>query len=340
MCSKCFFTAGLVQEHLRSHTNEKPWKCSLCKFEAKSERTLERHEEARHGRLKRINLHRCMQCDFTTRFRSWLDCHLISHSQDRPHACTVPGCSFRAKTTKTLTKHAATHGSVQIPCAVIGCTYLAKNAGVLQYHNLKKHSSPFPCVFPECKARFNTEAALISHQSFHDPGRPHQCNSCLHRFNKTFQLNKHILHTHEKPQRFQCPLCDYSTSGRYNRKTHMKKFHRMQDIFCISQPGCNFRSCSVEDLDQHRRTRHSISRPFKCEYCPYRFGHSSGLRIHLTRKHKGSFQQKVTTRRGHVNRLSGETCDCTFQHQISKLNHSTLHKVAIILLTRIKICLP
>ena len=341
MCSKRFFTTVLMQKHLCTHTNEKPWRCSLCNFEAKWKEMLARHEGACHGnfrRLSNVSFHKCTYCDFTTRFRSGLNRHLISHSQDRPYVCTVPGCSFRAKMEYTLKNHMETHGSnqTQYPCRVGGCTFLAKNAGVLGYHHLTKHSLPFPCVFPDCKARFSAEVALISHQRFHDPDRPHQCNSCLHRYKTTSELNNHILCVHEKLQRFQCTCCIYSTSIRGTRNAHMKKVHGLDDILC-NEPGCNFRSCCVEDLEHHRMTRHNMSRPFKCEYCPHRFGHSSNLWTHLRRKHGDLFQQNLSLHKGLSRRFSSEACARTFADQVSLSQHSAPHKVPIVMLSRTKV---
>ena len=337
MCSKSFFTIPAMRSHLQSHTNEKPWQCSLCNFEAQTKDAVCHHEERRHGKFRKSrkkNLQKCNLCDFTTTFRPALDRHLPLHSLDRQHVCTVPGCSFRAKRTDTLANHMTTHVSMQLPCSVAGCRYVANNAGVLRYHQFTKHNLPFPCVCPDCKARFSTQAALISHQRFHGPDRRHQCDSCLRRFSTTSQLNYHILHAHEKPQRFQCTICDYCTSNRSHRNIHMKNVHRLRDVLC-NEPGCNFRSCSVEDLDHHGTTRHDKSRPFKCKYCPHRFDCSSGLNAHLKRKHGD--EQHLSAGKGRPPGYCCEICGRMFESQVSLWKHSALHKVAIVMLSRTQV---
>ena len=54
MCAQKFFTDITLPSYLRTHTNEKPWQCSLCPYEGEVQLRLTKHVEAAQWRTKKF----------------------------------------------------------------------------------------------------------------------------------------------------------------------------------------------------------------------------------------------------------------------------------------------
>ena len=130
LCCQKFLTFSRMQSHLKTHTIERPWRCSLCSFEAKARATVRLHCESLHGKISVTNrqaLHQCNLCKFKTVFPEELKYHLALHSDERPYSCCYPGCSYRAKLENEAHKHEKlVHFPDRHPCAQPGCNHVAK----------------------------------------------------------------------------------------------------------------------------------------------------------------------------------------------------------------------
>ena len=166
LCAKMFHKFTSMKSHLRSHSNEKPWQCSLCSFEAKLKDSLNKHLEAVHGELRSKSREQlfqtCQLCDFTTTFNKRFRRHLASHSEERPFPCTFPGCSFRAKRRDSLKTHGKTHSPQEFRCPEPGCSHshVSKNRGPFYVHQ-RMHNKSFECVFQNCWQKFQKETGLL-----------------------------------------------------------------------------------------------------------------------------------------------------------------------------------
>ena len=108
LCPNMFYTLESMQGHVRIHTNEKAWRCSLCRSEFAVEDGLRQHRVSVHGesvKFKEYPKLKCELCPFTTNFPDRLTRHLSVHCTDRPYLCTYTGCKYRGKRKDALKNH-------------------------------------------------------------------------------------------------------------------------------------------------------------------------------------------------------------------------------------------
>ena len=178
LCLQKFFMASQMQSHLRSHTKEKPWQCSLCSYETKAEAHLRRHVEAVHSNIIQSSSEqvlKCDSCDFTTTFSERLKHHAFSHLDFKkwPYMCNFPGCNYRTKWKQALEAHeVGIHAPERLPCPEPGCSFVAKHRTSLRVHIKGVHKKLLSCTFPACKRQFHSQVACRNHQRLHDPDRP------------------------------------------------------------------------------------------------------------------------------------------------------------------------
>ena len=68
-------------------------------------------EMIKHVFVRGKTLFRCAVCGYKSKWKSWLEQHVVVHSDQKPYACPIDGCKFRSKRLQTVKTHARTaHG--------------------------------------------------------------------------------------------------------------------------------------------------------------------------------------------------------------------------------------
>ena len=181
LCSECGFQTSSMPvfvDHMKVHTQEKPYECSECGYSASSVLTFENHMKLHTGektsesvqqpsellatnehKPSDVNkvLYKCENCDFVNSSKAAYDLHIISHSDEILQACT-------------------------------GCAYTRKNKDILNNHYKNKHNI-YNCT--ECDYTGKSEKNLEKHVKTHKLNKI-KCTKCDFTCKSREQLAKHM----------------------------------------------------------------------------------------------------------------------------------------------------
>ncbi|XP_050080734.1 zinc finger protein 70-like [Anopheles maculipalpis] len=183
-CNKHFSCKTSLAEHLRRHTNERPFQCPSCPKAFRLSSTLSAHKKLHDLRGPSL---RCDTCGRTFTQPSALSSHRLLHREDRPHCCGLCGKQFvRLHALKT---HVLSHANERpFECDQCGKTFTEKH--VLVRHR-KTHSDERPHECEVCSKAFKERYDLLRHTLIHSGLRPHKCPDCSKTFVQSNALAKH-----------------------------------------------------------------------------------------------------------------------------------------------------
>ena len=138
-CGKGFKRKPHLNEHLLTHTSERPHPCTE------------------------------PGCSMSFKQKSQIKNHLRTHTGERPYPCTAPGCSMSFKQKSHLKGHMRIHtGERPYSCTAPGCSRSFGRNSYLKGH-MRTHTGerPYSCTEPGCTARFSDKSNLKAHLRTH-----------------------------------------------------------------------------------------------------------------------------------------------------------------------------
>ncbi|XP_077549036.1 zinc finger X-chromosomal protein-like isoform X2 [Haemaphysalis longicornis] len=104
LCQEGFAEEGELWRHqLAVHTEEKPHECEVCGERFSEVLHLARHEQLVHMQGDGLSLFECPQCGRVFTHKGHLNTHLLTHTGERPYACTM--CNARFARRSNLKRH-------------------------------------------------------------------------------------------------------------------------------------------------------------------------------------------------------------------------------------------
>lgn len=307
-CTKAFNRPARLQEHLRSHYNERLFACT--------------HEG----------------CDKTFLRASHLNHHTKSaHSGVRDYICERPGCGKSFVTGSRLRRHLAAHdGSDKYRCTEHPpCSETFRKHSTLQKHIMTVHlnQKPFPCPHMDaatgqkCSMAFDTAGHLRAHTSRLHTEKRFSCTECSQQEGETETvsgmnavtfptyalLQAHIRAVHPP----QCPSCFITCSTSRELRRHLEITHgdvsvEERKVFPCTVPGCERSFTKRGNLTVHVRTVHEGEKRFGCgetdlstskkvagwdgRGCGKRYGTKLALEEHVRTAHLGFPNAKAERR--------------------------------------------
>lgn len=200
ICSKMFGSPGKLNQHMFSHTGEKPFECDKCMKAFSSKFKLVRHLLIHSDERQ----YRCPMCDRTFHRKDHLKNHLKVHSPvKKTYRCDKMGCMKVYSSLLSYRKHAAVHAAEEgdLDCKMCGKSFATKDEIV--YH-LKVHAGSRTVKNPSdkkygcdhCDRRFFTRKDVRRHLVVHTGKRDFLCQFCPHRFGRKDHLVRHIKKSH------------------------------------------------------------------------------------------------------------------------------------------------
>ena len=259
-CTKSFNRQARLTEHLRSHTNERPFSCS----EDGCDKAFFRDTHLKH--------------------------HIRSaHINERTYHCLKPGCGKSFATGTRLRRHQAGHEDREkYTCrGYDGCNETFRKHATLSRHIRAVHEKlkPFPCPEVDCQSQdgcemsFNTAEKLRSHRrAVHDQSR-FVCSDCSAQpreragaetvsFSTHTALKRHIAETHPPI----CPQCSLRCTSDKDLRRHLELMHdtistnapHNKETYICTHANCGRSFSRKGNLNVHIRTVHEGRKDFVC----------------------------------------------------------------------------
>lgn len=133
VCEKTFAKKHNLDNHVRTHTGDKPYSCSTCKKSFSQKSVLYRHQKTHTGDKP----FSCSTCKKLFTRKSTLNIHQRTHTGDKPYSCRICKKSFAQRS--TLNSHQRMHtGEKPYSCKTCKKTFATKWA-------LDKHRRTHMC---------------------------------------------------------------------------------------------------------------------------------------------------------------------------------------------------
>lgn len=335
-CTKAFNRPARLQEHIRSHNNERLFQCT---FEG---------------------------CDKTFLRASHLTHHVKSaHTGVRDYVCDRPSCGKSFVTGSRLRRHLAAHdGRDKYRCTEYPpCEEIFRKHSTLQKHIATVHlkEKPFPCLHVDpdtghkCQMGFDTAGHLRAHESRVHTEKRFSCAECSQRLQEessnmdaagnspdhsvtfpTYALLQEHIRTVHPPK---CPNCPIVCATSRELRRHLEVAHgdvslEERKLFPCTVEGCGRSFTKKGNLTVHIRTVHEGEKRFACGVtdlsgsnkvtgwdgigCGKRYGSKLALEEHIRTAHLGFMNAKAERRQ---------------QLGISKTAHAANHISTIAALT-------
>jgi len=244
-CDKLHRKLSELENHLRSHTEEKPFKClfPLCPRTFGTSDYRKRHSVVAcsyNSRKKKAKGVSCYFCLVPLRNKSTLYFHLRRHTKEHPHKCSQCHLTFSQLTVRSRHVLKVHRKGPQHKCPL--CDVVKLTLGELNTHIRKWHTKDnkrFKCYF--CNKNIDS-AMEYKHIIVHTNEFPELCKYCPANFVTKPSLQYHYFWKHadlvnaeeiRSKFRFTCYFCEekYFTSyllGKHLRQHTMERVLKLQ----------------------------------------------------------------------------------------------------------------
>ncbi|KAL9705583.1 hypothetical protein quinque_009101 [Culex quinquefasciatus] len=216
----------------------------------------------------------CTQCPMQFRSMERFEAHWRTHQGLKAEVCKI--CNGEFNNARALRRHMLKHvEGKKFTCQECGKSY--KFATSLTLHRKCHQDGPRRFVCDLCGKAFVRAHGLKSHMSCHSTEMPFECGECGKRFKNEIMLRNHVTRVHEGVKRFGCLSCSKKFKTAAELQIHERSHTNLKPFKCTE---CEKSYKTQSHLAVHFRNAHTSERPYECEFCGLRFGHSKVLKSH------------------------------------------------------------
>ena len=207
----------------------------------------------------------------------------ITYSGDetKPFKCGYDGCGKTYTKKHSLRRHFPKHtGDSQFRCYTGYCTGKIRycDEKTLTRHIYKKHVMERPYECDICSKRFARSDILFTHRK-----NVHSVKDEQNQPQNSDSTDKWIVYSGDETRPFQCGYQDCGKT--YTTKQALQRHfpaHTGDSQFRCYTADCTgaTRYCDKPALARHINKKHSMKRPFTCEFCNYQFVRADYLNQH------------------------------------------------------------
>ncbi|XP_062576812.1 zinc finger protein ZFAT-like [Saccostrea cucullata] len=278
-CGKLYYNKMDYDQHVRTHTGDNPYPCTICGYRALSRDSLQSHKATEHEKLS----FPCKECDFTANSRSQLWNHSLKHSgfgEDMGIEC--PECQQKLPSL-TLFKDHVSEAHPDSKNKELNKLHIYAGLETSPKHKVQGKIGRRSYKCPYCdKMFFRANSELQKHIWIHEGVKPFKCPLCPHACRSKNNLQAHMLrHSNEKP--YTCTECNKAYKSKTALRWHVRS-HKSGRLFKCSK--CPYEATQAAHLRRHMEI-HNVIKKYACQHCSYTANTLSYLKVHHTRSHKG-----------------------------------------------------
>jgi KRAB domain-containing zinc finger protein len=273
VCGIEFDKARKRRNHLRKHSDKRPFSCMECGKSFKTKMNLRSHNVNRHGYTSDFV---CSHCGKAFAVRQALENHERTHTGEKPFVCDICPRSFTSK--NSLYMHRSEHFANEFKCRVCGEIFIKRS---LLYNHIRGKHEPLKkkCICMYCGAGFIGNLALTLHIRTHTKEKPYICDLCEKGFPSKDQLNLHVRrHLGIKP--YQCYTCGKSFAQNATLTVHARTHTGERPHVCRI---CHQSFTQLPVLKQHLRGHNA--QLYCCDLCGRGFDLKKDLLMHQKIEH-------------------------------------------------------
>uniref|UniRef100_A0A096M6K9 Zinc finger protein 341 n=1 Tax=Poecilia formosa TaxID=48698 RepID=A0A096M6K9_POEFO len=320
-CNKFFSKNFDLQQHIRSHTGEKPFQCIVCGRAFAQKSNVKKHMQT-HKVWPMSVANTVTRLPITVKVVpvSFIEEERMAERQkqgdmdrDQTQAEPEPAQTDQNQQGGAQTKQIVVIDS-SYQCQFCTCkfkTYFQLKSHLTQH----KGEQVYKCVLKSCSQTFQKLDHFLEHIRTHQEQLTYRCHLCSKVFPSLFELGVHQYshcfcpqqNTRKETSVFRCVKCQ----SRYSTQEALEQ-HLLTASHSFPCPHCQKVFPCERYLRRHLPT-HGVGGRFKCQICKKAFKTEHYLKLH-TRIHSGEKPYKCSL------------CEATFNRKDKVKRHMLIHE--------------